>query len=179
LRRASRQTKHGENFAQFRFNFNNPGARATGIGSALHVDLRTMPPTSEANPAGLTALLRPELSLEAKGIQFTTHVGIFPQIGTDANFSLVEKDFKSAVVSPSFVSVVYPCGVHVLRCTGRAHELSEQLLHRGEPRSGIYRREILLPCEIQHPYSCRQLRRDYRVQVQGISLVGVRGESHS
>jgi long-subunit fatty acid transport protein len=96
-----------ENFAQFRFNFNNPGARATGIGGAF-MSIADDATASEANPAGLTALLRPELSLEAKGIQFTTHVGNFSSIGTDANFSLVEKDFKSAVVSPSFVSVVYP-----------------------------------------------------------------------
>jgi hypothetical protein len=35
-------------------------------------------------------------------------VGNFSSVGTETNFSLVEKDFKSAVVSPSFVSVVYP-----------------------------------------------------------------------
>ena len=96
-----------ENFAQFRFNFNNPGARATGIGGAF-MSIADDATASEANPAGLTTLLRPELSIEAKGIQFTTHVGNFSSVGTETNFSLVEKDFKSAVVSPSFVSVVYP-----------------------------------------------------------------------
>jgi long-chain fatty acid transport protein len=96
-----------ENFAQFRFNFNNPGARATGIGGAF-MSIADDATASEANPAGLTTLLRPELSLEAKGIQFITHVGNFSSTGTQANFTLNAKDFKSAVVSPSFASVVYP-----------------------------------------------------------------------
>ena len=96
-----------ENFAQFRFNFNNPGARATGIGGAF-MSIADDATASEANPAGLTTLLRPELSVEGKGIQFITHVDNFSQTGTAANFTLNSRDFKSAVVSPSFVSVVYP-----------------------------------------------------------------------
>jgi long-chain fatty acid transport protein len=96
-----------ENFAQFRFNFNNPGARATGIGGAF-MSIADDATASEANPAGLTTLLRPELSLEAKGIQFITHVNNFSHTGTAANFTLDPRDFKSALVSPSFVSLVYP-----------------------------------------------------------------------
>jgi long-chain fatty acid transport protein len=96
-----------ENFAQFRFNFNNPGARATGIGGAF-MSIADDATASEANPAGLTTLLRPELSLEAKGIQFITHVDNFSHTGTAANFTLNAQDFKSAVVSPSFASLVYP-----------------------------------------------------------------------
>ncbi len=96
-----------ENFAQFRFNFNNPGARATGIGGAF-MSIADDATASEANPAGLTTLLRPELSLEAKGIQFITHVDNFSHSGTAANFTLNAQDFKSAVVSPSFASLVYP-----------------------------------------------------------------------
>jgi len=96
-----------ENFAQFRFNFNNPGARATGIGGAF-MSIADDATASEANPAGLTTLLRPEISLEGKAIQFITHVDNFSQTGTAANFTLNPRDFKSAVVSPSFVSVVFP-----------------------------------------------------------------------
>ncbi len=96
-----------ENFAQFRFNFNNPGARAIGIGGAF-MSIADDATASEANPAGLTTLLKPELSLEGKAIQFITHVGNFSSTGTAADFSLVSRDFKSAVVSPSFVSVVFP-----------------------------------------------------------------------
>jgi long-subunit fatty acid transport protein len=96
-----------ENFAQFRFNFNNPGARATGIGGAF-MSIADDATASEANPAGLTTLLRPELSLEAKGIQFITHVDNFSHTGTAASFTVNAQDFKSTVVSPSFASVVYP-----------------------------------------------------------------------
>ncbi|HEX7573515.1 MAG TPA: outer membrane protein transport protein [Bacteroidota bacterium] len=96
-----------ENFAQFRFNFNNPGARATGIGGAF-MSIADDATASEANPAGLTTLLRPEVSLEAKGIQYITHVDNFSHTGTAASFTLNSRDFKSAVVSPSFVSLVYP-----------------------------------------------------------------------
>ena len=96
-----------ENFAQFRFNFNNPGARATGIGGAF-MSIADDATASEANPAGLTTLLRPEFSFEAKGIQFVQHVENFSHTGTAANFTLNAQDFKSAVVSPSFASVVYP-----------------------------------------------------------------------
>jgi long-subunit fatty acid transport protein len=96
-----------ENFAQFRFNFNNPGARATGIGGAF-MSIADDATASEANPAGLTTLLRPELSLEAKGIQFITHVDNFSHTGTAANFTLNSQEFKSAVLSPSFASLVYP-----------------------------------------------------------------------
>jgi len=96
-----------ENFAQFRFNFNNPGARATGIGGAF-MSIADDATASEANPAGLTTLLRPEVSLEGKGIEFITHVDNFSSMGPDTNFSLVSKDFHNRVMSPSFVSVVYP-----------------------------------------------------------------------
>jgi long-subunit fatty acid transport protein len=96
-----------ENFAQFRFNFNNPGARATGIGGAF-MSIADDATASEANPAGLTTLLRPEFSFEAKGIQFVQHVENFSHTGTAANFTLNAQDFKSAVISPSFASVVYP-----------------------------------------------------------------------
>jgi len=104
--RSAAQT-NTENFAQFRFNFNNPGARATGIGGAF-MSIADDATASEANPAGLTTLLKPELSVEAKGIQFITHVSNFSSTGGPAAFTLNEKDFKSAVVSPSFVSLVYP-----------------------------------------------------------------------
>ena len=96
-----------ENFAQFRFNFNNPGARATGIGGAF-MSIADDATASEANPAGLTTLLRPEVSLEGKSLQFITHVNNYSHTGVDTNFTLVPRDFKDHVVSPSFVSIVYP-----------------------------------------------------------------------
>lgn len=96
-----------ENFAQFHFNFNNPGARATGMGGA-YVSIADDATASEANPAGLTALLRPEFSFEGKGIQFTQHVSNFSSTGPSTNFTVLSKDFKSSLFSPSFASFVVP-----------------------------------------------------------------------
>jgi long-subunit fatty acid transport protein len=96
-----------ENFAQFRFNFNNPGARATGIGGAF-ISIADDATAAEANPAGLTSIIRPEISLETKGIEFKQKVGNFSHTGTAANFSLVSNVFHRPVISPSFASVVFP-----------------------------------------------------------------------
>ncbi|MEW6511256.1 MAG: outer membrane protein transport protein [Bacteroidota bacterium] len=96
-----------ENFAQFRFNFNNPGARATGIGGAF-ISIADDATAAEANPAGLTTIIRPEVSFETKGIKFTQKVSNFSHTGTSANFVLVEKKFSRSLISPSFGSVVFP-----------------------------------------------------------------------
>ncbi|MFQ5771377.1 MAG: OmpP1/FadL family transporter [bacterium] len=93
-----------ENFAQFEFNFNNPGARAAGAFISIADDATA----AEANPAGLTTLIRPEISFELKGIQFTKNVNNFSHSGTATNFTLIGRDFKNSVVSPSFASFVYP-----------------------------------------------------------------------
>lgn len=96
-----------ENFAQFRFNFNNPGARAAGIGGAF-ISIADDATAAEANPAGLTTLIRPELSFETKGIQFKQKVANFSSSGTAANYTLESKIFRRPVISPSFASFVYP-----------------------------------------------------------------------
>lgn len=96
-----------EDFAQFKFNFNNPGARATGIGGAF-ISIADDATAAEANPAGLTVLIRPELSFELKGSQFTKTANNFSQVGNASNFTLKSKDFNSSVISPSFASIVYP-----------------------------------------------------------------------
>jgi len=98
-----------ENFAQFEFNFNNPGARATGVGGAF-ISIADDATAAEANPAGLTKLIRPELSAEVKWVQFTREVNNFSHVGTAANFQMVSRDFENSVVIPSFVSVVVPFG---------------------------------------------------------------------
>jgi len=96
-----------ENFAQFRFNFNNPGARATGIGGAF-ISVADDATAAEANPAGLTAIIRPELSFEIKGIEFNQKVDNFSHTGTAASYTVDSKDFKASVVSPSFASIAVP-----------------------------------------------------------------------
>jgi long-subunit fatty acid transport protein len=104
---SARSQTNTENFAQFRFNFNNPGARATGLGGAF-ISIADDATAAEANPAGLTTLLRPEVSLEGKGIQFTTRVQNFSSTGTDPNFQSVSREFKNSIFSPSFATVVFP-----------------------------------------------------------------------
>ncbi len=96
-----------ENFAQFKFNFNNPGARSAGIGGAF-VSIADDATAAVANPAGLTTLIRPEVSVEVKGIEFTKTVNNFAHRGVDTSFQLVSRDFKSSLVSPSFASFVFP-----------------------------------------------------------------------
>jgi long-chain fatty acid transport protein len=98
-----------ENFSQFEFNFNNPGARATGIGGAF-ISIADDATAAEANPAGLTALLRPEVSFELKGVRFRREVANFSHAGTADNFSLVSREFENTIIIPSFGSVVIPMG---------------------------------------------------------------------
>jgi len=98
-----------ENFSQFEFNFNNPGARATGIGGAF-ISIADDATAAEANPAGLTALLRPEFSFELKGVQLRRDVANFSHTGTADNFSLVSREFDNALIIPSFGSFVIPLG---------------------------------------------------------------------
>jgi long-chain fatty acid transport protein len=93
-----------EALSGLQFTFGNPGARALGMGGAF-IGLADDASAAEANPAGLTILRKPEVSLELRNYaetqSFTTS-GTFPDI--------VRTDFvhhsQAAVVS--FASVVYP-----------------------------------------------------------------------
>jgi long-chain fatty acid transport protein len=96
-----------ENFAQFTFNFNNPGARASGIGGAF-ISIADDATASEANPAGLTVLIRPEFSVEVKGIRFKNLVNNFDHTTTPTANLVNNKTFENSVFSPSFASFVYP-----------------------------------------------------------------------
>jgi long-subunit fatty acid transport protein len=103
---ASGQT-NTENFAQFEFNFNNPGARAGGIGGAF-ISIADDATAAEANPAGLTNLIRPEFSVEFKGLRFKRDVNNFSHIGTAQSYTLQSREFDYALASPSFASIVVP-----------------------------------------------------------------------
>jgi long-subunit fatty acid transport protein len=105
--RVSLAQTNTENFAQFKFNFNNPGARATGIGGAF-VSIADDATAAEANPAGLTNVIRPELSVETKGIRFKTDVNNFSHTGTEDNYTINSRQFSNSLVSPSFASIVMP-----------------------------------------------------------------------
>ena len=91
-----------EALSGLQFNFGNPGARALGMGGAF-LGLADDASAAEANPAGLTVLRVPEVSLEMRQTtiaqRFVTG-GTFPFITT--------QDFPSRETSVTFASVVLP-----------------------------------------------------------------------
>ena len=76
-----------ESLAGLQFNFGNPGARSLGMGGAF-LALADDASAAEANPAGLTILRKPEVSIEARNYQeqqiFSTS-GTFPVSGSVAH----------------------------------------------------------------------------------------------
>src|SRR6188474_3630014 len=74
---------NSETFSGFQFNFNNPGARALGMGGAF-VGVADDATAVVANPAGLVILQRPELSAEVKFTRFTNSFSAFSNVPADA-----------------------------------------------------------------------------------------------
>lgn len=93
-----------ENFAQVGFNFSAPGARSAGLGGAF-ISLADDATAAETNPAGLTTLLRPEVSFEFKGVEYARTV---PEEAGGALGGGTE--FNDPVAIPSFASIVVPIG---------------------------------------------------------------------
>src|SRR5438046_4823494 len=93
-----------ESLSGLQFNFGNPGARSLGMGGAF-LGLADDASAAEANPAGLTILRKPEVSVEVRNFQeqqvFTTS-GTYPDIQRTA-FS-----HYSQRADVSFASFVYP-----------------------------------------------------------------------
>src|SRR6266542_2364816 len=93
-----------ESLAGLQFNFGNPGARSLGMGGAF-LGLADDASAAEANPAGLTILRKPEVSIEARNYleqQFFTTTGTFPDLTRDAF------NHYSQRVNITFASFVYP-----------------------------------------------------------------------
>lgn len=93
-----------ESLSGLQFNFGNPGARSLGMGGAF-LGLADDASAAEANPAGLTILRKPEVSIEARNYQeqqLLTTSGTYPNIERSA-FS-----HYSNRVEPTFASFVYP-----------------------------------------------------------------------
>src|SRR5919106_1786271 len=71
-----------EALSGLQFNFGNPGARSLGMGGAF-LGLADDASAAEANPAGLTILRKPEVSVEGRNYkehQLFTTSGTFPEI---------------------------------------------------------------------------------------------------
>jgi long-subunit fatty acid transport protein len=96
------------------FDFSLPGARSRAIGGAF-VAIADDATSVYSNPAGLTLLFRPEVSVEGRYWNPKSSVldrghGFGPAtgIGVDMIDGFVEKDFESNVTGLSFLSFVYP-----------------------------------------------------------------------
>lgn len=101
---ASAQNVDIEALSGLQFNFGNPGARSLGMGGAF-LGLADDASAAEANPAGLTILRKPEVSIEARNYleqQLFTTSGTFPDVERTAFTNHSDR------VVVSFASVVYP-----------------------------------------------------------------------
>lgn len=95
-----------ESLAGLQFNFGNPGARSLGMGGAF-LGLADDASAAEANPAGLTILRRPEVSLEGRNyetIAVMNTSGVYPDV--------VPEEFNafSHRAEVNFASIVLPVG---------------------------------------------------------------------
>jgi long-chain fatty acid transport protein len=97
-----------ESVSGLQFNFGNPGARSLGMGGAF-LGLADDASAAEANPAGLTILRKPEISIEARNYvqnQVLTTSGTYPDLARTAFTNYSDR------VEVSFVSVVAPIGAN-------------------------------------------------------------------
>src|SRR5437879_12547863 len=83
---AAAQNTDIESLSGLQFNFGNPGARSLGMGGAF-LGLADDASAAEANPAGLTILRKPEISVEGRNYEeqqlFSTS-GTFPEVNRSA-----------------------------------------------------------------------------------------------
>lgn len=91
------------NFIDFRFN--NPGARANAMGGAF-VGVADDATAAFTNPAGLTVLTRPEVSVEFKYTEVDTTAYSYAYNATD--YWTYEKDLDQTAMNASFISGVFP-----------------------------------------------------------------------
>jgi long-subunit fatty acid transport protein len=98
----------------FQISFSNPGARSMGLGGAFAA-LADDATAAFANPAGLTQLLRPEVSVEGRYWSYSTPyteggriTGRPTGIGLDSTAGLRTAESVEDFSGLSFVSFVYP-----------------------------------------------------------------------
>src|SRR5712692_8537083 len=93
-----------ESLSGLQFNFGNPGARSLGMGGAF-LGLADDASAAEANPAGLTVLRKPEVSLEVRNYQ---EQQLFTTSGTFPTVERTPFTHYSQRVELTFGSFVYP-----------------------------------------------------------------------
>ena len=94
------------------FSFSNPGARSLGLGGAFAA-IADDATAAFANPAGLTQLTRPEVSVEGRYWKYTTPFTVGGRvsgeptgIGLDGPIRIGSSEFDTTALS--FLSFVYP-----------------------------------------------------------------------
>jgi long-subunit fatty acid transport protein len=102
------------------FDFSLPGARSLGMAGAF-VAVADDVSAAQANPAGLTVLSRPEISIEFRGWNFYSlspdigHAyGNPTNIGTDTVSGIQNKTLRDTRAAPGFFSLAMPAGQWVL-----------------------------------------------------------------
>jgi len=93
-----------ESLSGLQFNFGNPGARSLGMGGAF-IGLADDASAAEANPAGLTILRKPEVSIEARNY---LEQQLFSTTGTYPDITRTPFTHYSQRVDVTFASFVYP-----------------------------------------------------------------------
>jgi long-chain fatty acid transport protein len=93
-----------EALSGLQFNFGNPGARSLGMGGAF-LGLADDASAAEANPAGLTILRKPEISIELRNFE---EQQIFSTSGTYPDVVRTPFTHYSNRVNVSFASAVFP-----------------------------------------------------------------------
>jgi long-subunit fatty acid transport protein len=100
-----------EIFRSFEFSLINPGARSGAMGGAF-IGLADDATAAEANPAGLTILTKPEVSLEYRHSEFDNDelnsLDVISPPGID--FVVLTSNELEKQDQPSFLSVVFPAG---------------------------------------------------------------------
>jgi long-subunit fatty acid transport protein len=121
---ASAQNTDIEALSGLNFNFGNPGARALGMGGAF-LGMADDASAAEANPAGLTALVRPEVTLEIRNSKTLQSLAVEGEKDPADPESIVYEDFTSfsRAAEVSFGSFVIPRGN--FRIAGYFHSVLE------------------------------------------------------
>lgn len=98
------------------FNFSLPGARSMAMGGAF-LGASDDATAAYTNPAGLTVLREPEVSLEGRGTRWSTDFvvgghdpGPPTGLGDDTHAGLVYAPFRDTSASASFLSYAHPHG---------------------------------------------------------------------
>lgn len=99
-----------EIFRDLRFNFINPGGRSLAMGGAF-ISLANDATAAQANPAGLTTMLSPQLFAEVRFANpdvTTTNASFRDPITPTDGFDVAVTTTPNEIVTPSFLSYIYP-----------------------------------------------------------------------